>query len=197
MAITKGINIGCSDLQASGGIKNILIRTWKSTDVIAYANSNVLHSITSISDTDSADTPDTAIWFNYEFKNELPTFTSTASRENGSTMFENSLTFMMPEMTIEKSASLQSLMDTCMMAIAVGNNGVNYVLGVSEKYENEKVPVRNQTYASMTSVEGATGAAYNDDSGYTVTLSCKQWEAPRVYTGSITLYATADTSKTT
>ena len=104
---------------------------------------------------------------------------------------------MMPEMTIEKSASLQSLMDTCMMAIAVGNNGVNYVLGVSEKYENEKVPVRNQTYASMTSVEGATGAAYNDDSGYTVTLSCKQWEAPRVYTGSITLYATADTSKTT
>ena len=197
MAITKGINIGCGNLQASGGIKNILIRTWKSTDVVTYVNTNISHSIDSISDTTSSDTPDTAIWFNYEFKNELPTFTSTASRENGSTMFENSLTFMMPEMTVEKSAALQGLMDTCMMAIAVGNNGVNYVLGVSEKYENEKVPVRNQTYASMTSVEGASGAAYNDDSGYTVTLSCKQWEAPRIYTGTLTLYATADTSKTT
>jgi len=197
MAITKGINIGCADLQASGGIRNILIRTWKSTDVVVYANSNVLHSITSISDTASTDNPDTAIWFNYEFKDELPTFTSTASKENGSTMFENSLTFMMPVMDTAKSAALQGLMDTCMMAIAVGNNGVNYVLGVSEKYENEKVPVRNQTYASMTSVEGATGAAYNDDSGYTVTLSCKQWEAPRIYTGNITLFATAGTSKTT
>ena len=197
MAIEKGINIGCGDLQASGGIKNILIRTWKSTDVVTYVNTNVSHSIDSISDTDSADTPDTAIWFNYEFKNELPTFTSTASRENGSTMFENSLTFMMPVMDKAKSAALQGLMDTCMMAIAVGNNGIYYVLGVSEKYENEKVPVRNQTYASMTSVEGASGAAYNDDSGYTVTLSCKQWEAPRIYTGTLTLYATADTSKTT
>tara|TARA_R110002167_G_scaffold244973_2_gene450440 strand:- start:585 stop:1178 length:594 start_codon:yes stop_codon:yes gene_type:complete len=197
MAIEKGINIGCGNLQASGGIKNILIRTWKSTDVVTYVNTNISHSIDSISDTTSSDTPDTAIWFNYEFKNELPTFTSTASRENGSTMFENSLTFMMPEMTVEKSAALQGLMDTCMMAIAVGNNGIYYVLGVSEKYENEKVPVRNQTYASMTSVEGASGAAYNDDSGYTVTLSCKQWEAPRIYTGTLTLYATADTSKTT
>jgi len=204
MAITKGINIGCADLQASGGIRNILIRTWKSTDVVTYVNSNVSHSISSIKDTSNdAAAPagnERAVWFNYEFKNELPTFTSTASRENGSTVFENSLTFMMPVMDKAKSAALQGLMDTCMMAIAVGNNGVNYVLGVSEKYENEKVPVRNQTYASMTSVEGAAGAAYNDDSGYTVTLSCKQWEAPRLYVPSgtgITLFATGGTSTTT
>lgn len=190
MAITKGINIGCSDLQASGGIRNILIRTWKSTDVVTYVNTTVSHSIDSISDTSNA-SDDRAVWFNYEFKNELPTFTSTASRENGSTVFENSLTFMMPVMDKAKSAALQGLMDTCMMAIAVGNNGINYVLGISEKYENEKVPVRNQTYASMTAVEGATGAAYNDDSGYTVTLSCKQWEAPRIFTGDITLFNSA------
>ena len=76
MAITKGINIGCSDLQASGGIRNILIRTWKSTDVVTYVNTTVSHSIDSISDTSNA-SDDRAVWFNYEFKNELPTFTST------------------------------------------------------------------------------------------------------------------------
>lgn len=196
MAIEKGINIGCGDLQASGGIRNILIRTWAAGDTIVYSNSSTAHSITSITDTGGS----TATWFNYEFKNELPTFTSTASRENGSTMFENSLTFMMPEMDSAKGAALQGLMDTCMMAIAVGNNGKYYVLGISEKYENEKVPLRNQTYASMTSVEGASGAAYNDDSGYTVTLSCKQWEAPRLYVASgagVSLYSGTDQSTTT
>ena len=192
MAIEKGINIGCGNLQASGGIKNILIRTWTTGDLIVYNNTNLLHEVTSI----KAAGPVDATWFNYEFKNELPTFTSTASRENGSTMFENSLTFMMPEMTDDKGAALQYLMDSCMMAIAVGNNGKYYVLGISEKYENEKVPLRNQTYASMTSVEGASGAAYNDDNGYTVTLSCKQWEAPRLYSGTITLYSGTDQSTT-
>ena len=179
MAIANGINIACSDLQASGGIRSVHIRTWSTNDSVTYSNSSSNHSITSIANNSS-----TATWYNFEFKNELPSFTSTASKENGSTMFENTLSFMMPEMDNNKGHVIQELLDTCMMALAVGNNGKIYVLGISQKYSNEKATLRNQTYASMTSLEGTSGAAYNDDSGWTVTLTCKQWEAPRLYVPS-------------
>tara|TARA_R110000751_G_scaffold105741_1_gene201730 strand:- start:27 stop:608 length:582 start_codon:yes stop_codon:yes gene_type:complete len=192
MAITNGINIGCDDLQAAGGIRNILIRTWATGDAITYVNTATSHSISSIVDTGAS----TATWKNYEFKNELPSLTVTAAKENGSTSYECVLSFMMPEMDDSKAAALQSLMDTCMMVIAVGNNGKNYVLGVSQKYSNEKAEVRNQTYASMTGAEGASGAAYNDDNGWTVTMGCKQWEAPRLFTGGISLYTATGTSTT-
>jgi len=191
MAITNGINIACDDLQASGGIRNILIRTWATGDAITYVNSATSHSISSITNGGSD-----ATWFNYEFKNELPSLTVTAAKENGSTSYECALSFMMPEMDDSKAAALQSLMDTCMMVIAVGNNGKNYVLGVSQKYSNEKATLRNQTYASMTGAEGASGAAYNDDNGWTVTMGCKQWEAPRLYTGTINLFTATSTSTT-
>lgn len=192
MAITNGINIGCDDLQAAGGIRNILIRTWAADDAITYVNTATSHSISSIVDTGGS----TATWKNYEFKNELPSLTVTAAKENGSTSYECVLSFMMPEMDDSKAAALQSLMDTCMMVIAVGNNGKNYVLGVSQKYSNEKSEIRNQTYASMTGAEGASGAAYNDDNGWTVTMGCKQWEAPRLFTGAINLYTATSTSTT-
>tara|TARA_R100000963_G_scaffold29905_1_gene21159 strand:+ start:1303 stop:1890 length:588 start_codon:yes stop_codon:yes gene_type:complete len=193
MAITNGINIDCENKQGAGGIRNILIRTWATGDTIVYNNTALLHEITSIKDTGAS----VATWHNYEFKNELPSLTVTAAKENGSTAYECALSFMMPEMTNDKAAALQGLMDTCMMVIAVGNNGKNYVLGVSEKYENEKVATRNQTYASMTGAEGASGAAYNDDNGWTVTMSCKQWEAPRLYTGTLTLYSSSDPGEST
>ena len=183
MAVTDGINIECSDIVGAGGIRNILIRTWADLDTVTYTNTSTLHGISSIAHNSS-----TATWFNYEFKQELPSLTVTAARENGSTSYECALSFMMPDMDNGKSAALQQLMDTCMMVIAVGNNGKSYVLGVSEKYSNEKAEIRSQTYASMTGAEGATGAGINDDNGWTVTLSCKQWEAPRLYTGSLTLY---------
>ena len=46
MAIDKGIDIGCADVQASGGIKHILLRSWATGDDIDYNNSD--HSITSL-----------------------------------------------------------------------------------------------------------------------------------------------------
>ena len=193
MAITTGMEIDCTDLQAAGGIRNILIRSWASGDSIQYTNTAADHGISSITDTGGS----TAIWKNFEFKNELPSLTVTAARENGSTSYECSLSFMMPDMDRKKSAVLQEMMDTCMMAIAIGNNGKNYVLGVSQKYSNEKQTIRNQTYASMTGAEGASGAAYNDDNGWTVTLGCKQWEAIRLYSGTIVLYSGTTTSTTT
>ena len=56
MAIDTGLAIGCADLQATGGISQILLRSWTSSDVISY--SDPAHSIDSI-----LDSTNPANWF--------------------------------------------------------------------------------------------------------------------------------------
>lgn len=192
MAIDKGIDISCLDVQASGGIKHILLRGWATGDDITYANSGA-HGITSIVDTGGS----TATWFLYEFKNETPALTINATKENGSTSFECNLSFMLPRMDTVKFHELQNMLDQCMMAIAVDTTGIQHVLGVSEKYENSKISSRNQTFLNMSSMEGGTGAAYNDDNGLTITLTAKQYELPRIYSGTITYYVDSATNSAT
>lgn len=191
MAIDKGIDIGCADVQASGGIKHILLRSWAAGDEIDYNNST--YGINSILDVGSS----TATWFLYEFKNETPALTVNATKENGSTAFECGLSFMLPKMEAAKFNELQNMLNQCMMGIAVDTNGTAFVLGVSEKYENNKVASRNQTYLDMSGMEGGTGAAYNDDNGLTITLMAKQYELPRIYTGTITYYVDSATNSAT
>ena len=193
MAIDKGIEIGCADVQASGGIKHILLRSWATGDVISYANSAAAHGITSLTDTGGS----TATWFLYEFKNESPALTVNATKENGSTAFECGLSFMLPKMDTAKFHELQNMLNQCMMGIAVDTNGTAFVIGVSEKYENNKVNSRNQTYLDMSGMEGGTGAAYNDDNGLTITLMAKQYELPRVFSGTITYYVDGNTNSAT
>ena len=72
------------------------------------------------------------------------------------------------------------------MVIAVDTNDNAFVLGVSEKYENESVSSRNQTFANLATVEGGTGAAYADESGFTISLMARQFEMPRQYVPSAT-----------
>ena len=75
MAIDTGLAIACADLQATGGITQILLRSWGATDVIAYGATGT-HSIASILEV-AAD----ANWFVYEFKNETPALTINGTKE--------------------------------------------------------------------------------------------------------------------
>ena len=192
MAIDKGIAIGCADVQASGGIKHILLRTWATGDAVVYANGAGVHGISSLKDTGGS----TATWYLYEFKNETPALTINATKENGSTSFECGLSFMLPKMDSDKFHELQNMIDSCLMAIAVDTNGEAFVLGVSEKYQNEKVNSRNKTFLNLSGFEGGTGAAYTDDNGLTVSLMAKQYELPRVYSGTIAYYTSNNQATT-
>ncbi len=192
MAIDKGIEIGCADVQASGGIKHILLRSWATGDAVVYANGAGVHGISSLKDTGGS----TATWYLYEFKNETPALTINATKENGSTSFECGLSFMLPKMDSDKFHELQNMIDSCLMAIAVDTNGEAFVLGVSEKYQNEKVNSRNQTFLNLSGFEGGTGAAYTDDNGLTVSLMAKQYELPRVYSGTIAYYTSNNQATT-
>ena len=177
MAIDTGLAITCADLQATGGIKRILIRAWTDTDIVAYGTTPATHTITSI----LSDTATDATWGVYEFKNETPALTISATKEMGSTAFECGLSFFLPKLEYLKFNLIESITNSCLMVIAVDTNDNAFVLGVSEKYENESSSSRNQTFAQLATVEGGTGAAYSDESGITISLMARQFEMPRQY----------------
>ena len=178
MAIDTGLAIVCDDLQATGGIKRILIRAWADGDTIVYGAAGQ-HTITSIQDTGAVN----ADWGVYEFKNETPALTITATKEMGSTAFECGLSFFLPKLEQLKFNLIESITNSCLMVIAVDTNDNAFVLGVSEKYQNEATgkQSRSQTYAQLGGVEGGTGAAYSDESGITISLMARQFEMPRQY----------------
>ena len=178
MAIDTGLAIGCSDLQATGGIEQILLRSWATADVITYGSDHSIDNIQSGGD---------AAWFVYEFKNETPALTINATKENGSTAFECGLSFMLPKIDVTKFTELQNILNECMMGIAKDTNGKYWVLGVSEKYANEDVASRSQTFLNLSGFEGGTGAAYSDENGITVSLMARQFELPREYAGTVTV----------
>ena len=191
MAIDTGIGVVCSNLQSTGGIKQILLRSWATTDAVVYGNAAGEHDIDSILEV-AAD----ANWFVYEFKNETPALTINATKENGSTAFECGLSFMIPQMEGATFHAVQEMLDQCMMGIAIDTNDNAWVLGVSEKYANEDVAAKSQTYLNMATIEGGSGAAYSDEDGITVSLMARQFELPRKYVGTITVDTSALTATT-
>tara|TARA_Y100000401_G_scaffold58932_1_gene46710 strand:+ start:170 stop:757 length:588 start_codon:yes stop_codon:yes gene_type:complete len=176
MAIDKGIGVDCTNLQSTGGIKQICLRSFATDDAVSYDNDVSKHDITSIT---SGGSP--ANWFVFEFKNETAALTVNATKENGSTAFECGLSFMIPQINNVRMAEIQAMLDTCMMAIIVTTNDEKLVVGLSEKYANEDVPAKNQTFLNLASIEGGTGAAYSDENGLTVNLMARQFELPRQY----------------
>lgn len=191
MAIDKGIAIKCDDLQQIGGIKHILLRDWAVGDIVSYDNTDD-HAIDSLTDSGAS----TATWYLYEFKSQEANMTVTATKENGSTSFECGLSFTLPKMETKKFAELQDMLTDCMMGIAVDNNGTAFVLGASQKYANESVASRSQTYLNVASMEGTTGSAFADDNAITVNLMARQYELPREFTGTINYYTDATPSTT-
>jgi|TARA_R110002020_G_scaffold134524_3_gene300288 hypothetical protein len=189
MAIDTGLGIVCADLQATGGISQILIREWVTADVITYGASTA-HTITNIQSGGDA------AWFLYEFKNETPALTIAATKENGSTAFECGLSFMLPRLDAAKMEELKNFENACMMGLALDTNGKWWVLGVSSKYANEDVAAKSQTFLNLSGFEGGTGAAYSDESGLTVNMMSRQFELPREYTGTVTVNTSALTATT-
>ena len=191
MAIDKGIGVECSNLQSTGGITQLLLRSWTSNDAVVYGNAASDHDIDSILTSSSA-----AAWFVFENKNETGALTINATKENGSTAFECTLTFMVPQINNDRFAEFQAMLDTCMMGMVQDTNGLWWVVGASEKYANEDVAAKSQTYLNFTSAEGGTGAAYSDESGMTITLTARQFELPRLYSGTLDVNTSALTATT-
>tara|TARA_R110000765_G_scaffold390619_1_gene483355 strand:- start:20 stop:640 length:621 start_codon:yes stop_codon:yes gene_type:complete len=206
MAINNGIAVTCEDLQAVGGTRLIAIRAWQPDDVATYDNTD--HTITSIIDVGGVD----ADWGVYESRIESSSLTITGAGEGKDFQtYECSLSFFLPAITNTQFQRLQEMRDNCLMVMMIDNNDAasgdtapsasflsNKVIGVSEQFNNLDKQERNQTYCTLTAIDGGTGAAFSDEIGVTVTVSCTQFEIPRAYkTGTITLGGTGLTLTTT
>ena len=210
MAIDGNIRVVCDDLQRSGGITQIYLRSWAAEDVVTFDNSATNHGISSLVDSGGSE----ATWQMYDCKAETATLDIAATKENGTTAFECTLSWYIPRMggstgaldQLDKFHELQTLLDSCMMALITDSNGTHWVIGVSEKFSVGAVPgisgnssdqiYRSQTFADLTGMEGSTGAAYQDENGITVTLMAKQYELPRAYSGSLTPTISSGTAVT-
>jgi hypothetical protein len=211
MAIDSSIRVLCDDLQRAGGITQIYLRSWAADDEVDFVNTATNHSISSIVDTGGS----TADWFLFDCKAETATLDIAATKENGITAFECTLSWYIPRMggttgnedQLDKFHTLQEIVGgidtgaTCMMAIATDSNDTHWVIGASEKFSvggtgSDQI-YRSQTFADLTSMEGSTGAAYQDENGITVTIMAKQYELPRAYGGTLDPDFGAGTATTT
>ena len=189
MAIDNGLQVICGDLQAVGGIRQIIVADIDEINTVTTASD---HSYSALTTTSGA-------CARFEFKNESASLAINATKENGSTAFECVLSWYIPNLQGSAFEQLKDLQDACMVAVVELNSGKKLAIGISETYASQGVNAtpwdRNQTYANLSGFEGSTGAAYSDENGITVTLTARQFELPREYTGAITV-AAGDTTAT-
>lgn len=187
MAIADGLTTTCANLQASGGIKTVFIREWNSTgspDQIATLGTG---TITSIADSGGS----TSTWGVYETKLQTPTLNVTGSSVGNANTYECSLTFNLPQLDLARRNSITDLQGKCLQVMMLDTNGTYFVIGISGTLTGgdggldlaaaSHIGTRPQTFARLSAVEGGTGAAFSDETGLTITLTCTQYELPRTY----------------
>jgi len=209
MAITDGMEINCSDLQAVGGTRLIAIREWignaGSEDVVNFDDGN--HAISGI----QIDGPALAPWGVFESRIESSSLTVSATNEGKDfTTYDCTVSWFIPGLTAAQFKGLHDFEGgKCLMVMVIDNNdntsgttapsltfAHNKVIGVSNTLANQDKASRTQQYCTLRSVEGGTGAAFSDEIGVTVTVGCMMYETPRNYEGAITLGGTGLTLTT-
>jgi hypothetical protein len=183
--IDSGVSISCTDIQRKGGLRYVALLSWSELSGNSFTFSSTDHSCSSVGAAETA--------YLYEFKDETAKFDVTATKENGQTSYDCSIEMYFPRWTGTTFQELMNATDECLIAVAQDTNGKNWILGVSEAFENVDENDKNQTFGILSGMEGSTGAAYTEESGITVTFSCRQWELPREYTGTYNVNSAAAT----
>ena len=192
MAINDGLTTTCTNLQSSGGIKTVFIREWNfkqsdgstAPDMIATLGTG---TITSIADNGGS----TSTWGVYETKLETPALSVSGTSVGNANTYECNLTFNLPQLDLAKRNSITDLQGKCLQVMMLDTNGTYFVIGISGTLTGgdggldlpaaSHIGTRPQTFARLSAVEAGTGAAFSDETGLTVTLTCTQYELPRTY----------------
>ena len=183
MAIDTGVAIGCTDINRKGGLRYVALLSWSALTGNSFVFSNTDHSCSSVGAAETA--------FLYEFKDETASMAVSASRENGQTAYECTVEMYFPSWQGTTFQELEQAKDQCLIAVVQDTNGRNWILGISEAFENEDVNYRNQTFGALSGLDGTTGAAYTEENGITATFTARQFELPRQYTGAYTVDSAA------
>ena len=88
MAIDTGLLVACGDMNAVGGIRQILLTDLSNVATALPASPGANHTLTSFIGTNP--------WARFEFKNETASLTITGAKEGGSTSYECAVSFYIP-----------------------------------------------------------------------------------------------------
>lgn len=186
MAIDSGLTITAADIEKRGGLQYVSIASsTRVTTTTPDDSDDHAYSAIVLADGDGSVGANTMRVF--ELKNGTGSLSVTATKENGTMMFEQTISFYVPHISSAHLKALENLKHEPLVCLAQDFNGNDYVVGLSEAYKNEDVIARNQTYATMTGLEVSTGAALGDQTGCTVTITCMAGELPRQFTGTSTM----------
>ena len=183
MAIDQGVAIGCTDINRKGGLRYVALLSWSALSGNTFVFSNTDHTCSSVGASETA--------FLYEFKDETAKFDCSGTKENGQTTYECKVEMYFPRWQGSTFQELMQAQDECLIAVVQDTNGTNWILGISEAFENVGVNYRNQTFGTLSGMEGSTGGAYTEENGITVTFMARQYELPREYTGTYTVDTSA------
>jgi hypothetical protein len=174
-----------SDIEKRGGLRHIaLCELDKLTPT--FSNTTDVHGVALAQSEDLA---------NFDLKQGTGSLSTSGSKENGVVMFEHTISFYVPNCSTEHFSNLQDLLGKRLAAVVVDHNDNKYCVGISEAYGHETGDnaFASQMYATLTSIEGGTGAALGEENGVTVTISCSSGELPRIVTSTVTVNQSSGT----
>lgn len=171
MALTAGLTRVCS--ARSGG----LIRLWLAnvSDVTSFTVNSTTGEYTAVTMVSGK------VFYKFDFKQDSGERKEDGKMTNGAFSVDHSVEIYIEDLTQAIRQRMQDVADasTCgMVAIVEDANARKWVVGYNEKFLLER-PLKLDTNA------GASGKAFTDSNGSTVTLKSLDNEHDRTFTGTV------------
>lgn len=174
MAI-EALGVNHNDLELRGGLRYIAITDFTDATGVTF-DDNGDHAVSAVAAVGDAKL--------FDLKQGTGSLTTTGTKEGGTIMFEHTISFFVPNISSAHLRALESTRNQKLMVFVQDFNGAAYVIGCSKEYALEDDFANQQMFATVSSIEGGTGAALGDENGVTVTITCQSGELPRAFTGT-------------
>lgn len=176
----ENLAIAHGDLERRGGIQYVGIGLLDDASAVSFTNTAGTAHAVSFTAANPLEL--------FDLKQGTGSLSTSGSKEGGTILFEHTVSFFVPNMSSAHLRSLDAMKNEHIVVVAQGYDGNTFCIGLSEAYELEDSTLGNvQMFATLSSIEGATGAALGDESGVTVTITCSSGELPRASANTLTL----------
>jgi len=161
-SLVQGQEVECRD--NLGGVQEIYIANFENIQAITES-SGVITDITMVG---------SSKFYTFQLRQEDAEYTnpSTSSRETGSTFYDSTVVFSMKKMSASQKNSISNIVKARLMVIVKDNNGTFFVVGETRG-------------ADALETTNSSGKAFGDLNGAIITISGKEPDFDKTFTGSI------------
>ena len=177
------IDVSHVDLEKRGGLKCLGVFLFEDLSGVTF-DSDANHKITAITDANGE---------LFEIKQGTGSLVSTGTKENGTIMFEHTVTAYIPHMSTEHLSALDLIANENLVVMAQDFNDVTYCVGISNAYsiDGGVNGINDQMFAKLTSIEMNSGSALTDETGVTITFSAMSGELPYIIGPAVSINTTS------